>query len=46
VRVTIEIGQDPTSFVSLTLHMAYDNGFVTYLNGARVAADRASESPA
>ena len=46
MRVTIEIGQDPTPFAALTLHMAYNDGFVTYLNGTRFAADRAPESPA
>ena len=46
VRVPFKVKQDPKSFVSLTLHMAYDDGFVAYLNGTRVAADRASESPA
>ena len=31
---------DPSAFSNLTLRMKYDDGFVAYLNGVRIAADR------
>ena len=40
VRIPFEIA-DPSIFQALELHMKYDDGFVAYLNGVRIAADRA-----
>ena len=39
VPFVIEPGTDIDSFSELTLSMKYDDGFVAYLNGTRVAAD-------
>jgi hypothetical protein len=38
--------EDPTEIQFLTLRMKYDDGFVAYLNGERVASANAPDSPA
>ncbi len=40
IRVDFDVA-DPAALTSLTLRMQYDDGFVAYLNGARVAAANA-----
>ena len=42
-RMEFEIG-DPTAISNLALTLQYDNGFVAYLNGTQVVADRAPEN--
>ena len=44
VRIPFDVREDPASFVSLSLRMAYDDGFVAYLNGKRIASERAPET--
>lgn len=39
-------GVDPASIATLTLRMKYDDGFVAYLNGTKVASSNAPASPA
>ncbi len=45
-RIPFDVDLDPKAFLSLTLNMAYDDGFIAYLNGKRVASERAPEEPA
>lgn len=42
LRVPFDV-QDPSTITSLVLDMSYDDGFVAYLNGTRVAAANAPE---
>ncbi len=44
IRVPFALGSVPT-FDRLTLRMKYDDGFVAYVNGVRVAASNAPASP-
>jgi len=37
---------DPASYDSLSLNVRYDDGFVAYLNGVKIAEDNAPASPA
>ena len=45
VPFTIDGGIDLADVESLTLKMRYDDGFVAYLNGVKIAEDRAPVSP-
>jgi hypothetical protein len=45
IRVPFEIDQDPADFVSLKLNMAYDDGFIAYLNGTEIESQNAPEKP-
>ena len=45
VRIPFEVS-DPSELLFLTLRMKYDDGFVAYLNGTRVAARNAPATPA
>lgn len=38
---TLDAGFDAAEFDRLTLRMKYDDGFIAYLNGVRIVADRA-----
>jgi hypothetical protein len=44
LRVPFNVS-DPAAFESLTLRMCYDDGFVAYLNGTRIAGRNAPASP-
>ncbi|MDB4257799.1 PKD domain-containing protein [bacterium] len=44
VPFTIDAGTDPADIESLTLKMRYDDGFVAYLNGVRIAAQNEPDS--
>ena len=46
VPFTIDGGVDPAHIESLKLEMRYDDGFVAYLNGIKIAEDRAPAAPA
>lgn len=46
IPFTIDGGTDPADIQSLKLRMRYDDGFVAYLNGVKVAEDHAPASPA
>ena len=41
VRVPFQLNRNPALFSKLTLSMAYDDGFVAYLNGHRIMAQNA-----
>jgi len=41
IRIPIPEAPDPTNIASLTLRMKYDDGFVAFLNGTKVAAANA-----
>ncbi len=43
VRIAFNV-EDPDDFEGLTLKIRYDDGFVAYLNGVRIAADRAPQN--
>ena len=45
IPFTIEPGIDPASIISLKLNMRYDDGFVAYLNGVKIASANAPTSP-
>lgn len=45
VPFTIDGGIDPADIESLRLKMRYDDGFVAYLNGVKIAEDHAPPSP-
>jgi len=45
IRIEFEAG-DPSVFDQLSLRMKYDDGFVAYLNGTKVASTNAPASPA
>ena len=42
IRIPFQV-DDPQAFASLSLHIKYEDGFVAYLNGLRVAASNAPE---
>lgn len=42
LRVPFQVN-DPSSFSSLALHMRYEDGFVAYLNGVRIASANAPD---
>ncbi len=44
IRLSFEV-EDPSSITTLNLGMRYDDGFVAYLNGTRVASAHAPEEP-
>ncbi len=44
MRVPFDVS-DPNAFVDLTLRMRFDDGFVAYINGHRVAAANAPDAP-
>ena len=45
IPFTIDGSLDPADIVSLKLNMRYDDGFVAYLNGVRIADDNAEDPP-
>ncbi|MDA7888596.1 PKD domain-containing protein, partial [Akkermansiaceae bacterium] len=45
IPFTIDGSLDPADIVSLKLSMRYDDGFVAYLNGVKIAEDNAPASP-
>lgn len=46
LRVPFELNEDPATLDRLKLFMKFDDGFVAYLNGVRVAAENAPDDPA
>lgn len=45
VRIPFQLSQELLNYQSLRLHVWFDDGFVAYLNGVRVAATHAPEEP-
>ena len=45
IRIEFEL-DDPNGFAFMTLGMMYDDGFITYLNGHRIAGSNDPENPA
>ncbi|MCB1100244.1 MAG: CotH kinase family protein [Verrucomicrobiae bacterium] len=41
IRIPFEVNRDPLKLMSLTLNVAYDDGFVAYLNGHRIVSQNA-----
>jgi hypothetical protein len=46
IRVPFTLSSNPTSIASLKLKMRFDDGFVAYLNGVKIASANAPASPA
>jgi hypothetical protein len=45
VRIPFQLTEDRLSYQSLRLHVWFDDGFVAYLNGVRIAETHAPEQP-
>ena len=43
IRIPFEVA-DPTGLIGLTLDMKYDDGFIAYLNGVRIASSNGPQS--
>jgi hypothetical protein len=45
IRIPFNLNSNPNDFVSLTLNIRYDDGFIAYLNGVEVARRNFSGTP-